>query len=64
MKKLNIKDINEESIVKTVRAKVSLWKRVEDTAAKNNISVNKLVVTLINFGLDNLEENENENQSD
>ncbi len=63
MDKLSIKNLAvEESIVKSVRIKLSVWEKAEKIATQNNISVNKLIATCIEYALNNLEDEDNENQ--
>ena len=67
MKEFKItKDVHDKSVLKTIRIKESKLAELDKIANKNNISLNKLINTCIEFALDNIEENdnENENQSD
>lgn len=55
MIKFNVKR-KEESFNKTIRLPGSTIKRLEKISLKNDISFNKLVLDMINYALDNMED--------
>ena len=55
MIKFNVKR-KEESYNKTIRLPGSVINKLEDISVKNDISFNKLVLDMINFALDNMDE--------
>lgn len=46
----------EESFNKTIRLPGSVIEQVENISAKNGVSFNRLILEMINFALDNMEE--------
>lgn len=62
MEKFKIPTIQEEkTMLKTIRIKVPTYNRIETLATKHNISMNKLINDCIEYALNNLEEDEEEN---
>ena len=55
MIKFNVKK-REESFNKTIRLPESVIKKLEDISFKNDVSFNRLILDMINFALDNMEE--------
>ena len=55
MIKFNVKK-REESFNKTIRLPESVIKKLEDISSKNDVSFNRLILDMINFALDNMEE--------
>ncbi len=52
---------NERSMLKTIRMKNSTLQKLEELSSKNNISVNRLINECIEFALENLSvENNND----
>ena len=61
MEKFKIPTIQEEkTMLKTIRIKVSTYKKIENLSSKHNISMNKLINDCIEYALNNLEEDEEE----
>ncbi len=61
MEKFKLPDIKEEqSVLKTVRIKVSLLKRVEKLSTSSDLSVNRIINECIEFALDNLSQEDKE----
>ncbi len=57
MNKFKIPNMDEEkSVLKTIRLKLTILKKVEDLAAKNNLSVNRLINECIEFAINNMED--------
>ena len=64
MEKFKIPTIQEEkTMLKTIRIKVSTYKKIENLSSKHNISMNKLINDCIEYALNNLEEDEEEKVS-
>ena len=57
MNKLKIPE-NHSGISKTLRLPENVVDNVQNLANINNLSFNKVVITLLEFGLDNLEEDD------
>ena len=51
-----------DSESKTFRLPIELIERLEILAARNKISLNKLVIQCLNYAIDNLEEPDNINE--
>jgi len=61
VEKFKLPDIKEEqSVLKTVRIKVSLLKRVEKLSTSSDLSVNRIINECIEFALDNLSQEDKE----
>ena len=61
MEKFKIPTIQEEkTMLKTIRIKVSTYKKIENLSSTHNISMNKLINDCIEYALNNLEEDEEE----
>ncbi len=61
MEKFKIPTIQEEkTMLKTIRIKVSTYKKIEDLSSKHNISMNKLINDCIEYALNNLEDDDDE----
>ena len=55
MVKFNVKK-KEECFNKTIRLPEDVINKIENLSLKNNVSFNKIVLDMINFALDNMEE--------
>ena len=55
MIKFNVKR-KEDSFNKTIRLPESIINKLEDISVKNDVSFNKIVLDMINFALDNMED--------
>lgn len=55
----------EKSVLKTIRLKYSTLQRVEELSKKTNLSVNRIIGECINYALNNLslEDNQQENKT-
>ena len=63
MEKFKIPTIQEEkTMLKTIRIKVSTYKKIENLASKHNISMNKLINDCIEYALNNLESTKEDNK--
>ena len=61
MEKFKLPNLNEEkSVLKTIRLKHSTLQKVEEISSKNNISVNRLINECINYALNNIEFDKNQ----
>ena len=61
MEKFKIPTIQEEkTMLKTIRIKVSTYKKIENLSSTHNISMNKLINDCIEYALNNLEEDDEE----
>ena len=61
MPKFKIPNIDEKSVLKTIRIKSSTLQKIEELAQKNNISINRLLNECIEFALNNLDTTEDNN---
>ena len=59
MAKFKIPNIDEKTVLKTIRIKSSTLQKIEELAQKNNISINKLLNECIEFALNNLDTEDN-----
>lgn len=65
MKKFVIPNIEgENTITKTIRIKKVTAEKLEDLAYKNNITINRLINECIDYALQNMEEDTNEDIPD
>ncbi len=63
MRKFKIPDLSEEkTVLKTIRIKKGNLKKVEDLSTKNNISINRIINEAIEFALENLDDENNDNK--
>ena len=60
MKKLKIPE-NHSGISKTLRLPENIVNDIQNLATLKNLSFNKIVTSLLEFGLDNLDEEDKEN---
>lgn len=58
MPKFTLPKQEEQSILKTVRIKMTLYKRVEKISEMTGISINRIITTGVEYALDNIDEEE------
>lgn len=56
MPKFTLPKQEEQSILKTVRIKMTLYKRVEKISEMTGISINRIITTGVEYALDNIDE--------
>ena len=55
---------SEDTVLKTIRIKETKLIKIEELAYKHNLSVNKLINICLDYALDNLEEENEENKNE
>lgn len=58
MPKFRLPNLEEQSILKTIRMKMTLYKRVEKLSVMTGISINRIINTCVEYALDNIDEEE------